>query len=71
MALTTLKASTPRKWIDKKTGEEKTKWVTLGVAFLNDDKKKYPTIQLDALPMPDAEGKATIHLFEFEDDQNL
>ena len=70
MALTTLKASTPRKYIDKKTGEEKTKWVTLGVAFLNDE-KKYPTIQLDALPIADAEGKATIHLFDFEDDQNL
>ena len=36
-------------YTDKQSGEEKTRWTKLGVAFLSDDGEKIG-IQLDALP---------------------
>ena len=38
------------KYTDKATGEEKTRWTRIGVAFLNDDGEKIG-IQLDAMPI--------------------
>lgn len=41
-------------------GEEKTYWVRIGVAFFGAHKQ----IILDALPLPDADGRCVMMLFE-------
>ena len=57
--------STPRKY-----GEDKTFWVNIGSAWENDGNgKHFATISLDALPLPDAEGKVRIFLFPKDDDE--
>lgn len=42
-------------------GEEKTFWVRVGAAFQND---KGMQIVLDALPLPDVDGRCVLMLFE-------
>jgi hypothetical protein len=44
-----------------KDGEEKTFWVRVGAAFQNE---KGTQIILDALPLPDGEGRCVLMLFE-------
>lgn len=44
-----------------KDGEEKTFWVRVGAAF---DGDKGMQIVLDALPLPDADGRCVLMLFE-------
>lgn len=60
--------TSPRKYT--KNGEEKTQWMRVGVAFEND--KGGLDIQLDALPLPEAdrknEGQMTVRLKAFPDD---
>lgn len=50
----------PRKRKDR-DGNEKTFWVRVGAAFQND---KGMQIVLDALPLPDLEGRCVLMLFE-------
>lgn len=51
---------TPRKRKDKE-GNEKTFWVKVGTAWFSDTSKQ---IVFDALPIPDAEGRCVVMLFE-------
>ncbi|MFO0269593.1 MAG: hypothetical protein ACK53W_03510 [Gemmatimonadota bacterium] len=44
-----------------KDGEDKTFWVRVGAAFQNE---KGTQIVLDALPLPDADGRCVLMLFE-------
>ena len=47
---------------------DKTFWVSVGSAWENTgDGKHFATITLDALPLPDHEGKVRIFLFEKDD----
>jgi hypothetical protein len=57
-----LHVMTPRK---KKDGS--TFWMRVGTAF---DGDKGIGIELDAFPVPDAEGRCTLRLFEPRDDQS-
>lgn len=51
---------TPRKRKDK-DGNEKTYWCKIGAAWFSDTSKQ---IVFDALPIPDAEGRCVVMLFE-------
>jgi hypothetical protein len=50
-----------------KDGEDKTFWVRVGAAFQNE---KGTQIVLDALPLPDADGRCVLMLFEPKDRQD-
>jgi hypothetical protein len=50
-----------------KDGEEKTFWVRVGAAFQNE---KGTQIILDALPLPDGEGRCVLMLFEPKERQD-
>jgi hypothetical protein len=55
--------ATPREY-----GEGKAFWVNIGSAWENDGKGKHDvTITLDALPLPDKDGKVRIFLFPKDD----
>ena len=51
--------------VARKSKEGKTYWRTIGVAFVNDDNIR---INLDALPMPDENGKCSMFLKERKTD---
>ena len=54
------KVASPTKYIAK-DGQEKTKWINVGVCFETDGKQR---IKLDAMPLPNKEGEIWLYLFE-------
>lgn len=52
---------TPKKWTTK-DGEERTFWLRIGSAFPT--RGGGTTVQLDALPLPDKEGRCTLLIAE-------
>ena len=45
-----------------KDGEEKTRWLKLGVAFEKDG--KITSVKLEALPIPNKDGEIWLNIFE-------